>query len=191
MKLCQWTNELTSEDCRSGLKKLGLDLAWDDYSKRNTFQLVETGRINCEYYPQAIITTRCDAETETVRSFTFPANDPTNVHVAGVAATSFRLFWQDNATNEKRYEIWIKRGNGSFRLAKTVRANGTAALIKYQSQGGSALKPNTEYTVKVRAINRAGVPSGFSREVSLKTLAQADRLPLNKTLMTNQFAFGS
>jgi titin len=116
---------------------------------------------------------------------------PAGVSVGSVAEQSFRVSWADNSDDESGFEVWVKRGSGSYQLSERVPAGGTTALVEFESQGGARLSPNTGYTVKVRAYRDDGPESGFSAEIALQTavIAQpnAPSNPQVSDVQTNSF----
>src|SRR5204863_127812 len=87
------------------------------------------------------------------------------VSAAGPSATQVNLLWTDNSSDEIRFEIERRSGNGGFQQVATVNADAT-----FYSDTG--LAPGTTYTYRVRAANGAGA-SGYSNEATATTQAAA------------------
>ncbi len=73
---------------------------------------------------------------------------PTNLTATARSRTEIQLRWQDRSDNETRFLVEQLIG-GQFKQIKSVTAGATSATV-------SGLAPNTAYTFRVRAFNRAG-----------------------------------
>lgn len=92
-----------------------------------------------------------------------PDSPPTSLSATSTSANQARLSWQDNSTNENRFEV--ERCSGvectQFGTVGFVGPNVT-------SHDDSALSANTTYTYRVRAANDDG-SSGYSNVASTRT----------------------
>ncbi len=86
---------------------------------------------------------------------------PSKLSLSTFGSNSVLLLWQDNATNESRYELWRSVGNSTSYGTSPYRI-----LDKDQtSYSDFGLNEFVTYYYKVRAYNSYG-PSGFSNEVN-------------------------
>jgi hypothetical protein len=86
---------------------------------------------------------------------------PTGLAATLQTATSARLTWTDNATNETSYIVEVKANSGSYTALEPGPANSNAVTV-------SGLQAGTTYTFRVKARNAAG-DSGYSNEASVTT----------------------
>ena len=94
---------------------------------------------------------------------------PSNLVATAQSASSIRLTWTDNSSNETTFRVDRKIGAGAYALLTTLPANTTS----FQAL---SLNANTLYTFRVRAQNGSG-SSAFSNQASAKTLAQSGPPP--------------
>lgn len=87
---------------------------------------------------------------------------PSGVSALTVSRTEIEVAWDDNSTNETKFTLQMKTGQGSFRLIKTLPANTTSVRI-------TGLKPGTRYSFRLQAKNKKGT-SAFSEVVTVQTL---------------------
>jgi hypothetical protein len=92
---------------------------------------------------------------------------PNDLHRGETGRDWFDIIWNDNANNETHYKVLVKPEGGSFNLSENVPADTRKARIEYVKQGGSRLKPNTLYTIRVLATNGYG-DSAYD-EVQIRT----------------------
>jgi titin len=91
---------------------------------------------------------------------TYALNAPTSLAASIATATSARLTWVDNATNETGFSIERKTGiTGTYAQIATVGAN----VVTYTNTG---LTGYTDYYYRVRAYNASG-NSTYSNEVGI------------------------
>jgi hypothetical protein len=104
-----------------------------------------------------------------------PPAAPSGLTFSEVSATSIKLTWSDNASNESGYKIERCAGAGcsSFSQIATVGSNAT-------SYTNSGLKASTAYSYRVRAYNSGG-DSAYSNVASATTpaLPPAPAAPTN------------
>jgi hypothetical protein len=86
---------------------------------------------------------------------------PTNLRVTAVGATSVTLAWDDNATNETRYELWYQPSGALSWSRVLLAADSTGYTV-------SALRSGTTYLFQVRACNSLGC-SPWSNQASATT----------------------
>jgi hypothetical protein len=83
--------------------------------------------------------------TRSASLVTFSLSNPNPVGIDNVTRNSFRVYWNDNSTNEDGYEIELKApGTGIPTLTYIVGPNVTARFI-------TGLNPNVRYIAYVRA----------------------------------------
>jgi hypothetical protein len=88
-------------------------------------------------------------------------NAPTSLTATPASASSIRLAWADNASNEADFRVERNDG-GTFVEIATVAANTTTFNV-------TGLAADSTYTFRVRARNEGG-DSGYTTEASAKTL---------------------
>ncbi|MGE5552090.1 MAG: fibronectin type III domain-containing protein [Bacteroidota bacterium] len=87
---------------------------------------------------------------------------PSDLFATVLSASSIRLIWTDNSTNETSFKIERSTSSsGGFTQIATVAAN----VVTYDATG---LSPGTTYYFRVRASNTAG-NSGYSNTASATT----------------------
>lgn len=80
---------------------------------------------------------------------TVAPNPPLNVQTLALSATSVRVFWGDNSSNETGFRVKRAIGSGSFSVVGTVAANVTT----YDDTTAAA---GTSYTYRVESFNSTG-----------------------------------
>lgn len=87
---------------------------------------------------------------------------PTNLSVSNSSSSSITLTWNDNASNEKGFEIWRRQKLDDASFSSWTMVVLTGASVKTFTD--TQLHPTTEYEYKVRAVSdlaRSGyTPSG-------------------------------
>src|SRR5262249_49321674 len=102
---------------------------------------------------------------------------PSAPPAGATSPAQINLLWTDNSSDEIRFELERKTGNGSFQQVATVGPNTTL----YSDTG---LTPGTAYTYRVRSVNSTG-PSAYSNEATATTQAVAlTALALNPDTVT-------
>jgi len=82
-------------------------------------------------------------------SVTTPPIAPSNLNAEVLSSSAIRITWQDNSNSENGFEIWQKKGSGSWQLKSTVGANVTSKDI-------TGLDEGTTYCYRVRAYSSYG-----------------------------------
>lgn len=90
-----------------------------------------------------------------------------NLSVSAVTRSSFRASWTKPSGSVDRFEVWVKAGE-TWRRSETVSGDRNSAVIEYETSGGRRLKPGQTYQVRVRAIDRAGRPSDWSEQLTVR-----------------------
>lgn len=113
---------------------------------------------------------------------------PSNAAAVAISDTRIRLTWQDNSTNESRFEIYRASGGetGTFAVVGWVAAN----VMVFDDQG---LQGATPYCYRVRAVRLVGAVtsnSALSNTACATTLAPPPPLP-NPATMWRVYALDS
>lgn len=92
----------------------------------------------------------------------FPPEAPANLTGSSGEVKKTDLMWDKNReTDIKEYQLFIKRsGDADFKLIKELSEN------RYRD---TDLKDGADYSYKIRAVDRDGLVSGFSKIVEVKT----------------------
>jgi len=98
-------------------------------------------------------------------SVTTPPNAPSNLNASTLSSSRIRVTWRDNSNAESGFQIWQKKGSGSWQHNCTVGANVTSKDI-------TGLQEGTTYYYRVRAYNSYG-NSDWSNTDSANTLPNA------------------
>lgn len=94
-------------------------------------------------------------------------NAPSNLRSVLNIAGTVVLQWQDNADNETGFQLEQKLGaTGTWQLLQTLPANSSLYEM-------TTLLASTTYLFRIRALG-ADVPSGYSNEATVTTVAPAD-----------------
>ncbi len=109
-----------------------------------------------------------------------PLNAPSDLTATAASNTSITLTWLDNASNEDRYYIQRKLGEGgTFADITTIPATLPANTITYTDSG---LTANNYYYYRVRAYNAANGDSHYSNEARALTKVVSYDSPVWKYL---------
>jgi len=120
-----------------------------------TFRVQARNTLASAYSNEASATTPAAAQ---------PPTAPSNLMATPISATSIRLDWHDNSSNETGFVVQGTSPEGSLSLP-AVPANAQSSTV-------TGLNPNTPYTFSVRAQNAAGT-SAASNEASATALNPA------------------
>jgi predicted phage tail protein len=96
-------------------------------------------------------------------STTSPSRAPSNLTAQAVSPYEIQLAWQDNSTDEQRFDLYRQEEDGPFSVVASPAANST-------SYADTSLQPGTRYTYYLWAVN-AGGPSSNSNEAEATTQA--------------------
>jgi transcriptional regulator CtsR len=99
---------------------------------------------------------------------------PANLSASVESATSIKITWTDNSSNEKGFIIERKTDGGDYSQINTVSANATS----YTDMG---LSSGIKYYYKVQAYNTAG-KSVYSNEVEITTGETTPAAPSNLSI---------
>jgi len=88
---------------------------------------------------------------------------PSNLVATPLGANDIELDWDDNATDETKYELQRKVGEGTWQILETQLA------VDSNHYTNNLLAEGQEYSYRVRAYNASG-RSAYSNEVTITTL---------------------
>ena len=101
---------------------------------------------------------------------------PDNLAISGIDPTTVQLTWDDQANNEKGFEVYrAESSGGPYELVAILPANPGSDQVSYQN---TDLAANTTYYYQVRAINDSG-GSPYTSEQSITTGVSDFTLSIN------------
>ncbi len=101
---------------------------------------------------------------------------PDNLAISEVDPTTLQLTWDDQANNEKGFEVYrAESSGGPYELVAILPANSDSNQVSYQN---TDLTPNTTYYYRVRAFNNSG-GSPYTSEQSITTGVSDFTLSIN------------
>ena len=101
---------------------------------------------------------------------------PDNLAISEVDPTTLQLTWDDQANNEKGFEVYrAESSGGPYELVAILPANSSSNQVSYQN---TDLTANTTYYYRVRAFNNSG-GSPYTSEQSVTTGVSNFTLSIN------------
>ncbi len=175
----RWVDNSNNED---GFK-IYLDGSLNHTTGPNETEYTITGLSAETWYKleiEAYNSTDSSGLSDDVRVFTSdPPAAPTEAEAVVVSSSSIRANWKDNAGNETGYSVEKSTDGINYAEHAEVGANITTLLI-------TGLSSNTQYWIRVRALNDSGY-SGYSNVANAVTFA-AIAMPTNLTLRLMRIA---
>ena len=101
---------------------------------------------------------------------------PSDLKASDTDLDSFKLTWKTANGAISRYEVQIL-GDEGWQLSENVGKNFTSAKIEYERRGGSKLKSNTQYQVRLVAISENGRSSDATNPIFVKTDSKVPAAP--------------
>ncbi len=180
----EWTDESANEDGFEIERKIGGPGAAGSFAPtgavgRNVTEYTDIGLDSNTTYSYRVRATNTNGDSaySNVASATTlprPPDRPTDLIVTPLSATSIKLTWRDNSSNETRFRIERSSNNGvSYSFVGTAGAN----VTQYTDLG---LESSTLYWYRVRAENTGG-NSAFSNAASGMTFPTSPAPPTELT----------
>ena len=93
---------------------------------------------------------------------------PTELKASDIDLNSFKLTWKTAKGAISRYEVQIL-GDEGWQPSENVGKNFTSAKIEFERRGGSKLKPDTQYQVRLVAVSENGRSSDATNPIFVRT----------------------
>jgi secreted trypsin-like serine protease len=144
-----------------GLATLGLRPAAVNASTTFTVTGLRPGRLNTIYVGSRDASRNISPFTGvnvTMPADTIRPSTPTRVRHRSVRHSHARVFWRASVDNDQVavYQVWMKAGSKGWKQVATAEGANTGVTVH-------KLKSGTKYRVRVRAKDRSGNVSGWSR----------------------------